>query len=144
MGLAPITDPVLRESLLGSCYTTSKLMYDEVVREFAAISGDTNPIHIDDVYASESRYKKRIAHGLLSASLFSRIFGTQFPGAGCVYAEQSLVFKRPVYIGDEVVATAELIAIDDSGQQLVFDTRCEVKGRRVLEGKAKVFIPKHR
>jgi 3-hydroxybutyryl-CoA dehydratase len=119
-------------------------MDDEVVRGFAAISGDTNPIHIDDVYASESRYKKRIAHGLLSASLFSNIFGTQFPEAGCVYAEQSLVFKRPVYIGDEVVATAELIAIDDSGQSLEFETRSEVKGRRVLEGRAKVFIPKQR
>jgi 3-hydroxybutyryl-CoA dehydratase len=119
-------------------------MADDVVRGFAAISGDTNPIHLDDVYASESRYKKRIAHGLLSASLFSSIFGTQFPGAGCVYAEQTLVFKRPVYVGDEVVATAELIAIDDSGQSLEFDTHCEVRGRRVLEGRAKVFIPKQR
>lgn len=144
MSLAPITDSDLRESLLGSCYTTSKLMDDEVVRGFAAISGDTNPIHLDDVYASESRYKKRIAHGLLSASLFSNIFGTQFPGAGCVYAEQSLVFKRPVFVGDEVIATAELIAIDESGQSLEFDTRCEVNGRRVLEGRAKVFIPKQR
>lgn len=144
MSLAPITDSSLRESLLGSCYTASKLMDDEAVRGFAEISGDTNPIHLDDVYASESRYKKRIAHGLLSASLFSSIFGTQFPGAGCVYAEQSLVFKRPVYIGDEVVATAELVSIDDSGQSLEFDTRCEVKGRRVLEGRAKVFIPKQR
>lgn len=144
MSLAPITDPDLRESLLGTCYITSKLMDDEVVRGFAEISGDTNPIHLDDVYASESRYKKRIAHGLLSASLFSSIFGTQFPGAGCVYAEQSLVFKRPVYVGDEVVATAQLVAIDLAGQTLEFDTRCEVEGRRVLEGKAKVFIPKKR
>ncbi|XOB91211.1 MaoC family dehydratase [Pseudomonadota bacterium 24LQ007] len=144
MSLVPITDPNLQESLLGSCYTACKLMDDEAVRGFAEISGDTNPIHLDDDYASESRYKKRIAHGLLSASLFSGIFGTQFPGAGCVYAEQSLVFKRPVYIGDEVVATAELVSIDDSGQSLEFDTRCEVKGRRVLEGRAKVFIPKQR
>lgn len=144
MGMAPITTPSLRESLLGTCYTTSKLMDDTAVRGFATISGDTNPIHLDDDYASESRYKKRIAHGLLSASLFSSIFGTQFPGAGCVYAEQSLVFKRPVYVGDEVVAIAELVAIDESGQSLEFDTRCEVKGRRVLEGKAKVFIPKKR
>ena len=144
MSLAPITDPGLRETLLGTCFRTSKLMDDEIVRGFAAISGDTNPIHLDDVYASDTRYKKRIAHGLLSASLFSSIFGTQFPGAGCVYAEQTLVFKRPVYVGDEVVAIAELVAIDEAGQLLEFDTRCEVKGRRVLEGKAKVFIPKVR
>ena len=144
MSVSPISNAHLQKQLIGTCYTASKLMDDEAVRSFASLSGDTNPIHLDEAYASESRYKKRIAHGLLSASLFSNIFGTKFPGPGCVYAEQSLVFRRPVYVGDEVIAIAELTSIDPAGQSLEFNTRCEVNGRRVLEGNAKVFIPKQR
>jgi 3-hydroxybutyryl-CoA dehydratase len=144
MGLAPIADIQSQNQLIGTCYTVSKVMDDEAVRSFALLSGDSNPIHLDEAYAFESRYKKRIAHGLLSASLFSSIFGAQFPGPGCVYAEQTLVFKRPVYLGDEVVAIAELTAIDSSGQSLEFYTYCQVRGRRVLEGNAVVFIPKQR
>jgi 3-hydroxybutyryl-CoA dehydratase len=142
MKLTPIDNPKIQEKLIGNRYTVSKLMDDEAIKIFAALSGDLNPIHLDEVYASESRYKKRIAHGLLSASLFSSIFGTQFPGPGCVYAEQSLIFKRPVYVGDEVIAIVELVSIDSSGQSLRFNTYCEVSGRYVLEGSAKIFIPK--
>ena len=79
---------------------------------FAGISGDRNPVHLDEQYAEKSRFKKRIAHGLMSASYFSALFGTQLPGPGCVYVSQALQFKRPVYIGDTITATVIVLDID--------------------------------
>lgn len=144
MTATPIIDPNYQKELIGKCYSVCMVMDDEVIKKFSSISGDTNPVHLDEAYAASSRYKKRIAHGLLSASLFSKIFGTKFPGPGCVYADQSLIFKRPVYIDDEVHAFAELISIDAKGQTLEFATRCEVRGRVVIDGNAKVYIPKEK
>ena len=82
----------------------SQTITDADVKSFAGISGDHNPIHVDDEYASKSRYKKRIAHGLISGSFFSALFGTKLPGPGCVYVQQTFNFKKPVYLGDTVTA----------------------------------------
>ena len=83
---------------LGDTATYSQTITDADIKSFAGISGDNNPVHMSDEYAEESRFKKRIAHGLISASFFSALFGTKLPGPGCVYVNQSLKFLRPVYI----------------------------------------------
>jgi 3-hydroxybutyryl-CoA dehydratase len=131
----------IKDIYIGMSASISRIITDIDVVRFADISGDLNPIHIDDEYAKKSRYKKRIAHGLLSASLFSSLFGTELPGDGCVYVSQSLVFKRPVYIGDVVTANIVVEQIDVSRSRLLFITQCAVSGKIVIDGKAEIFIP---
>lgn len=111
------------------------------VEAFADISGDKNPVHLDDSFAANSRFKRRIAHGLHSASFFSAIFGTILPGTGCVYVNQSLSFKRPVYIGDTVTATVIIKSIDSEKRRVFFNTTCKVKGRVVIDGEAEIYVP---
>jgi len=128
----------LREGMTAS-YSQTITDYD--VKAFAGISGDHNPIHIDDEYAAKSRFKRRIAHGFHSASFFSAIFGTQLPGKGCVYASQSLNFKRPVYLGDTVTASVTVIGIDLQSKKVDFETVCKVRNKVVTSGTAQIFLP---
>ena len=83
----------------------AKKITNEDVLAFADLSGDTNPVHLNDAFAAGTIFKKRIAHGFLTGALFSTVLGTKLPGPGCIYLSQSLKFRAPVYIGDEVVAT---------------------------------------
>ncbi len=114
---------------------------DADIKAFAGLSGDNNPVHMSDEYASKSRYKKRIAHGLLSAGFFSSLFGTRLPGSGCVYISQTLNFKRPVYIDSTVTATIEVISVDKDKKRVKFSTICKVKKKIVIDGVAEIFIP---
>lgn len=132
--------PIVAYSI-GMRATIEQTITDADIKSFAGISGDHNPVHISDEYAEKSRYKKRIAHGFLSASFFSAIFGTKLPGAGCVYVSQSLNFKKPVYIGDTVTASVEIIDIDRANSRIRFKTECHVKSRLVIDGVAEIFIP---
>ncbi len=114
---------------------------DADVKTFAELSGDNNPVHISEEYAEKSRFKKRIAHGLLSASFFSAMFGTKLPGYGCVYVSQSLNFRRPVYLGDTVTASVEIFKIDKDKSRVFFKTVCRVKNKIVIDGEAEIFVP---
>lgn len=107
---------------------------------FAGVSGDKNPAHINDEYAQASRFKRRIAHGMISASFFSGILGTKLPGAGCVYTSQILNFKRPVYIGETVTATVTVQEIDLQTRRVKLSTVCKVKKKTVIDGEAEVYI----
>ncbi len=119
----------------------SQTITDADVKSFAGISGDYNPVHMSDEYAEKSRFKKRIAHGLMSASYFSALFGTKIPGPGCVYVSQSLQFKRPVYLGDTVTATVIVKEIDLNKRRVFFRTVCTVKNKTVIDGEAELYIP---
>ena len=129
------------EIVIGMNASYSQTITDSDVKLFAGLSGDHNPIHVDEVYAENSRYKKRIAHGLISASFFSALFGTKLPGRGCVYVGQNLNFKRPVYLGDTVTATVTVSKIDVSKKRVFFDTKCTVKNKVVIDGTAEIFVP---
>lgn len=131
----------INEIKIGASASYSQTITDADIKTFAGISGDNNPIHMDDNYASNSRYKKRIAHGLLSASFFSALFGTKIPGYGCVYVSQNLNFKRPVYLGDTVVAKITVISIDHEKKRVKFKTICLVRNKIVIEGVAEIFVP---
>ena len=117
---------------------------DADVKAFSGISGDKNPVHMSEEYAQKSRYKKRIAHGLMSASYFSALFGTKLPGEGCVYVAQSLRFKRAVYLGDTVTATVIVEKIDLENRRVFFKTICTVKNKIVIDGEAELYVPKER
>lgn len=125
----------------GMSASTSHVVTDEDIRKFAEVSGDHNPVHLDEVYAGESRYGRRIAHGLFGASFFSGLFGTKLPGRGCVYAAQNLKFRRPVFIGDTLVATVTVISVDPPRKRVMFSTVCTVAGKEVIIGDAEIFIP---
>ncbi len=114
---------------------------DEDIRAFAAVSGDNNPIHLDEAYAAETPFKGRIAHGILAASFISKVIGTQLPGPGSVYMSQSLNFRAPVRIGDEVTATVAVAELIAEKKRAVLTTHCSVNGKVVLEGEALVKVP---
>ena len=113
------------------------------IETFADLSGDHNPVHVNDVYAETSKFGKRVAHGLLSASFFSGLFGTQLPGPGCLYVSQNLKFRRPVFIGDTVVAEVEVIKLDVKRRRVFFSTVAQVGGKTVITGEAEIVIPEH-
>lgn len=131
----------IKEITIGMTASYSQTISDADVKAFAGISGDHNPVHVNEEYAKNSRFKNRIAHGLLTASFFSAIFGTKLPGEGCVYAGQNLQFKKPVYLGDTVIAKVTVIAIDVLKKRVTFETVCTVKNRVVTTGTAEIFIP---
>lgn len=126
---------------IGMSVSYSQTITDADIKQFAGLSGDHNPVHLDEVYAAESRYKRRIAHGLISGSFFSALFGTKLPGPGCVYVGQSFSFKRPVYIGDTVTASATVKSVDIKKRRVHFDTVCKVRNKTVIDGTAEIYIP---
>jgi len=129
------------EITVGMKESYSQTISDADIKVFAGISGDHNPVHLSEEYAENSMFKKRIAHGLMSGSFFSALFGTKLPGKGCVYVSQNLNFKRPVYIGDTVTATIEVTSIDNNKRRVFFNTYCMVKGKVVIDGVAEIYIP---
>lgn len=131
----------LKKIEVGMCVSYSQVVKDSDIKKFAEISGDRNPVHLEEDFAKNSRYKKRIAHGLLTASYFSALFGTKIPGEGCVYASQSLKFKRPVYLGDTVTATVVVTKLDLRKKKVFFRTICKVKNKVVTDDEAEIFVP---
>ena len=131
----------INEIVVGMKASYSQTITDSDIKSFAGISGDHNPVHIDSEYAAESRFGKRIAHGLMSAGFFSAIFGTKIPGPGCVYVSQTLSFLRPVYIDDTVTAEVEVKKVDQEKRRVFFDTTCKVRGKKVITGSAEIYIP---
>ncbi|EAQ53101.1 MULTISPECIES: MaoC family dehydratase [Vibrio] len=126
---------------VGMSASYSQTISEADVKQFAGFSGDRNPVHLDEVYAENSRFKKRIAHGMISSSFFSALFGTKLPGEGCVYVSQSLKFRKPVYIDDTVVATVVVSEIDINKRRVYFDTYCKVGKQKVITGQAEIYIP---
>lgn len=126
---------------IGMIESYEQTITDADIKAFAGLSGDNNPVHMSEEYAETSRFKKRIAHGLLSAGFFSALFGTKLPGYGCVYVSQNLNFRRPVYIGDTVKASVEIFKIDKEKSRVFFKTICKVKGKTVIDGEAEIYVP---
>jgi len=128
---------------IGMDESYSQTITDADIKAFAGVSGDRNPVHMSDEYAEASQFKKRIAHGMISTSFFSALFGTKLPGAGCVYVRQDLTFRKPVYIGDTVVARITVTNIDLKKRRVFFDTVCKVGNKIVISGKAELYMPEN-
>jgi 3-hydroxybutyryl-CoA dehydratase len=107
---------------------------------FAGISGDTNPVHLDALFADQTTFKGRIAHGMLSASFISTVLGTRMPGPGCIYLSQSLKFHAPVKAGDTVTARVTLKDIDLETKRIMLDTACSVGDTVVIEVEAVLIV----
>lgn len=122
-----------------STYTRTVGLAD--IAAFAEVSGDTNPVHLDEEYARQSMFGERIAHGMLGASFISKVLGTQLPGLGCIYLAQNLRFKAPVKIGDQVDAEVEVTELDAEKKKVTLRTVCRVGDKVVIDGDAVVLVP---
>ncbi len=132
----------LEDLSLGQSAEISHVVTDADIRAFSEVSGDNNPVHLDEAYAAATPFKTRIAHGMLSAGYISAVLGTRLPGPGAIYISQTMNFKRPVRIGDEVITRATVTAIDAERARVTLATVCEVAGKAVLEGEAVVMVPR--
>jgi len=109
---------------------------------FAEISGDYNPVHMDEEYAKTTMFGRRIAHGALSASLISAILGNDLPGPGAIFVELNLRFRRPAFIDDEIVARAEVVETNERTGRIKMKVSCSVNGKQIIRGIAGVIVPK--
>jgi 3-hydroxybutyryl-CoA dehydratase len=125
---------------VGMSQVFSKTVTEADLLMFAGVSGDTNPIHLDEDFASRTMFESRIAHGMLTASLVSTVLGTRLPGPGAVYISQSVRFLAPVRIGDTVIARAEVAALGER-RRVRMATWCMVGERKVLDGEAVLMVP---
>ncbi len=118
-----------------------KIITDRDIEQFAEISTDHNPVHLDDDYARDTIFEGRIAHGMLTAGLISAVIGEQLPGHGTIYMSQNLKFLAPVRPGDLVHAEVRVVDIVIDKRRVKLDCRCEVNGKNVLVGEAMVLAP---
>ncbi len=126
---------------IGQTASLGKTITEADILLFAAVSTDTNPVHINAEVAKASIFGERIAHGMLSAGLISAVLGTRLPGPGSIYMSQTLRFRGPVKIGATVTATVEITALNAEKKRATLKTICTVGGEVVIEGEALVQVP---
>jgi 3-hydroxybutyryl-CoA dehydratase len=132
----------LEDLSVGMTATYAKTVTDADVVLFAGITGDSNPVHLDQEFAKQTMFEGRIAHGMLTASFISTVLGTKLPGPGCIYVSQNLNFKAPVRIGDTVRARVTLTAINEERGRVTVETVCRVGDVVVIQGEAKLLVPR--
>jgi 3-hydroxybutyryl-CoA dehydratase len=126
---------------VGDVAEISRTITDEDVQVFARLTGDNNPVHLDDLYASGTRFKRRIAHGILTASLISAVLANHLPGEGTIYLSQTLKFVAPVYLDDTVTARVTVKAIKEDKPIATLETVCvNQRGEPLVEGEAVVLF----
>jgi len=135
-GLTP-----LRDFAIGEKAQTRKAISEDDVASFANLTGDFNPVHLDDEYAQKTRFRGRIIHGMLTAGLISAVLGMKLPGPGCIYLSQDLKFIRPARIGDTLTAEVEVERWDASKKIVGLKTRCyNQEGEDVVTGSAMLLV----
>lgn len=137
-----VTDDTVLGVRVGDTAEFTKTVTSDDVVAFANVTGDTNPLHLDEAYAAKTRFGRRIAHGMLSAGFISAALGTKLaPHACVVYLSQSLRFQRPVYIGDTVTARVEVTKVDATRRFVTLTTTCaNQNGEELLTGEALVLL----
>lgn len=126
---------------IGDTFATQRLVTDELIRAFAELSGDHNPIHLDEEFAAKTRFGRRIAHGMLSGAFISAVLGYEFQERKIVYLSQKMKFTAPVFIGDTITTTATVTRIREDKGIVVLDTTCTNQhGEVTLKGEAAVMI----
>ncbi len=125
---------------LGMEASFAKTVSEADIVGFADVTGDKNPVHLDAEFAARTMFKQRIAHGMLTASFISAVFGMELPGPGAIYVSQTLNFKGPVRIGDEVVAKVKVAELFPAKRRARFDCVCTVNGKSVLDGEAILMV----
>jgi 3-hydroxybutyryl-CoA dehydratase len=125
----------------GMTASFGKTISEADIYTFAGVSGDTNPVHLNEEFAKSTMFKSRIAHGMIGASFISAVLGTKMPGPGCIYITQSLKFRAPVKIGDTLMAKVTIKRLMPEKKFVELDTVCMVGDKKVIEGEATVMVP---
>ncbi len=126
---------------IGASFSRSHTVTTEDVDGFSRLSEDRNPLHIDEAFAAQTRFKRRIAHGMYSAALISSVLGNDLPGTGCVYMGQTLKFQLPVYIGDTITTQVTVIAVREDKRIVTLNTTCvNQHGDIVVSGEATMKV----
>jgi len=132
----------LEDVALGMTAVYSRTVTEADIVLFSGVSGDVNPVHMDQEFAKQTMFKGRIAHGMLTASFISTVLGTKLPGPGCVYISQNLKFKAPVRISDTVKARVTVTGIDKVRGRITVATTCYVGDVLVIDGDAQLMVPR--
>ena len=132
----------INELVLGDKANNKKVITQKDIEMFGEITGDYNPAHFDEEYAESSMFKKKISHGMLIGSLFSKVLGMDLPGPGSIYISQTLRFRRPVYFGDEIKAEVTVTEINIEKNRVKFECIAyNQKGEKVIIGEAEMMPP---
>lgn len=130
----------VEEIKIGDKASFSKTITETDVYNYAGVTGDFNPAHINESFAKDTMFKGRIAHGMIAAGLISTVLGTKLPGPGCIYVSQNLKFTAPVYFGDTITATVEVDNVNVEKNRVVLNTVCtNQKDKVVLKGQAELM-----
>lgn len=132
----------LEDLTVGMSASISKTISDTDVQQFAAVTGDFNPIHVDDDFAANSSFGKRIVHGMFNAGLISAVLGMKLPGPGATFVGQNLKFRNPVFIGDTVDTEVTVESINPRHGFVKLTTTCRVEGKIVATGEATTVVDK--
>jgi 3-hydroxybutyryl-CoA dehydratase len=131
----------MRSLKIGDQASRKTIITDEMIRLFADLTGDANPVHLDDSYAAGTRFGRRIAHGMIAAGLISATLANELPGPGTVYLSQALQFKAPVYPGDTITTSVEVKTVRPDKPIVTLGTVCRNQNDVVvLEGEAVVLV----
>lgn len=131
----------IEDLAVGMSASHTKTVTEADVVQFADLTGDNNPIHLDEAYAATTMFRTRIAHGMLTAGLISNVLGTKLPGTGAIYLSQTANFKAPVRLGDDVVVTATVSDLNEKRRFVTLYCECRVGDTVVLDGEARVMVP---
>jgi 3-hydroxybutyryl-CoA dehydratase len=133
-------DVVPRTFRFGDSASYSRTITAAEVEAYALLTGDNNPLHLDEEYAGQTRFGQRIVHGMLTAGLISTVIGTKLPGRGAIYLGQTLRFLKPVHLGDTITATATITHYDEVKGRMTLETACRnQRGEDVLAGEADIL-----
>ncbi len=141
MSRAPFQTYYFEDLALGMRETFRKKVLNEDVIGFAELSGDHNPIHLSEHFARKTKFGGRIVHGLYTASLISAVIGMRLPGPGAVYISQTLNFRGPVMIDDEIDVAVEVVELTEKGRRVRLACECRVGDRVVLDGEGLLSVP---
>jgi 3-hydroxybutyryl-CoA dehydratase len=126
---------------VGMSAVFAKTITDADVTLFSRISGDTNPLHMNESFAAQTRFKTRIVHGMLTTSLWSTLVGTRLPGPGSAWVSQETKFLQPVHAGDTVTAKVTVVKIDRKKNRVHLDAVCLVSDSTVAIGQSVLWVP---
>jgi len=133
----------IHELKIGDSAEISRTVTEEDIQGFAKVTGDFNPLHLNQDYAEKTIFKGRVAHGILSLGLISNVFGNILPGPGSIYLSQEVKFLSPVRIGDTITARVEVIELIHEKRRAKFRTTCSnQKDQVVVDGTAWTMTPK--
>lgn len=126
---------------IGDCFSTTREITDKLIRDFAEVSGDHNPIHLDEEFAAKTRFGRRIAHGMLSGAFISAVLGFEFKDLKIIYLSQSMRFTAPAYLGDTITTTATVTNIREDRGIVTIETVCTNQhGELTVKGEAVVMV----